>query len=275
MGLQRRPGISRFGHVAYVEKVASDGKVVYLSESHFGWGSRRLIVRSGSSYWPDSFLHIKDQPKPKTAPKPKDPPSEPSEPPEETPEETPDPSGPTSDKTAPSTPGSLKTGTKTASTISLSWAAASDNVGVSGYSIYRNGSRIANTGSTSFKVTGLSCGSSYKLGVDAYDGAGNRSPAASLTASTSACPKAVKLTKGAAVNVAGCKSSACAYMTVNLANFGPGPHTVTCYADYPPPTGAFYKYTTSSTTSNVCVYGYSGTHVWVKVDGVESNHLTW
>ncbi|HEX5591745.1 MAG TPA: CHAP domain-containing protein [Solirubrobacterales bacterium] len=191
---------------------------------------------------------------------------------------TPTPTPPSTggkDGTAPSTPGSPKASSATTSSLNLSWTASTDNVGVAGYGLYRNGSRIATTTSSGYKFSGLSCGSSYKLGVDAYDAAGNRSAVASVTASTSACPKSVTVSKGAHVSVSGCSSSACAYVTVKLNNFGSGSHTVTCYADYPPPTGSYYQYTTSSSTSNVCVYGYSGTHVWVTVDGVESNHLTW
>jgi surface antigen len=263
------PGVYGAGHVAYVEKVASGGDAIYLSESHWNRGSRRLIVKRGDAYWPDSFLHVKDQPAPKKTRKTA-PPSTPSEDPPSEEEEV-----PSGDESAPSSPASLKASGKTTSSISLSWSASSDDIGVAGYSVYRNGTRIANTSATTYKVSGLSCGTSYKLGVDAYDGAGNRSSAAGLTASTSACPKTVKLSKGSSVNVAGCKSSACAYMQVSLSGFGSGSHTVTCYADYPPPTGSFYTYNTSATTSNVCVYGYAGTHVWVKVDGVESNHLTW
>ena len=74
-------GISSSGHVAYVEKVASGGKTVYLSESHFpapedgfAGGSRRLIVKRGEAYWPTRFLHIKDQPKKAKPKKPKSPP---------------------------------------------------------------------------------------------------------------------------------------------------------------------------------------------------------
>jgi surface antigen len=185
------------------------------------------------------------------------------------------PTGGGKDSTAPSTPGSPKASSPTTSSLNLSWTGSTDNVGVAGYALYRNGSRIATTTSTGYKFSGLSCGTSYKLGVDAYDAAGNRSATASVTASTSACPRSVTVSKGAHVNVSGCSSSACAYVTVKLNNFGSGSHTVVCYADYPPPTGSYYQYTTSSSTSNVCVYGYAGTHVWVTVDGVESNHLTW
>lgn len=268
------PEVSAAGHVAYVEKVTDGGRTVYLSESHFGIGSRRLIVRSGDAYWPDRFLHIKDKPKSKPKPKPK-PKPEPATELEPEFEIEPEFTEGVSDEGAPSVPGALKVSSKTTSSISLAWSPSSDDGGVAGYAVYRNGSFIANTTSTAYKFSSLSCGASYKLGVAAYDNAGNRSATASLTASTSACAKVVELSKGSPVNVTGCKSSSCAYMRVTLKNFPSGSHSVTCYADYPPPTGAFYQYTTSSTTSNVCVYGYPGTHVWVKVDGVESNHLTW
>ncbi len=92
------------------------------------------------------------------------------------------------DTTAPSTPGTLtKTGSTTTS-ISVSWVASTDNVGVTGYGLYRNGSSTGTSGSTSTTFTGLACGSSYTLAVDAYDAAGNRSGQRSLTTATSACP---------------------------------------------------------------------------------------
>jgi chitodextrinase len=47
---------------------------------------------------------------------------------------------------------------------------------------------VATTAQTSYSFTGLSCGTSYTIGVDAYDAAGNRSQQASFVASTSPCP---------------------------------------------------------------------------------------
>jgi chitodextrinase len=268
-----RGGYGGLGHVSIVEWV-SGGRIGWVEQnaSPTGRGSAPLGAggRLGNqgSLIPIGFLHAK-------ANRPAPPPHHPDPGPAPDPGPSPVPSAPSADKSAPTAPPSPKASAATTSSLTLSWGKASDNLGVTGYSVYRNGSRLANTGSTSYKFTGLSCGKSYKLGVDAYDAAANRSTAASVTASTSACPKSVSVSRGSQVNVSGCSSSACAYMTVKLSNFGGGSHTVTCYADYPPPTGSFYSYTTSSTTSNVCVYGYAGTHVWVKVDGVESNHLTW
>lgn len=268
-----RGGYLGLGHVSVVEWV-ENGRIGWVEQnaSPSGRGSAPLgnggTLGNQGSLVPIGFLHAKaNKPAaPATGPAPKQ-------------QDPPAPSGgsggSTADKSPPTAPTAPKASTSTTSSIALSWGKATDNTGVSGYSLYRNGTRIANTASTNYTFSGLSCGTSYKLGVDAYDAAGNRSAAASVTAATSACPKGVKVSKGSHVNVTGCVSSACAYVTVSLSNFGSGSHSVTCYADYPPPTGAFYQYTTSSTTSNVCVYGYAGTHVWVKADGIESNHLTW
>ncbi len=48
-------------HVAYVEKVNSDGSIV-ISEMNYDLhnGTRTLTIRPGSTYWPDNFIHIKD-----------------------------------------------------------------------------------------------------------------------------------------------------------------------------------------------------------------------
>ena len=71
------------------------------------------------------------------------------------------------------------------STATLSWSASSDDVGVVGYGLYVGGLRIATTTQTSYAFSGLSCGSNYTFGVDAYDAAGNRSPVATMIVTTS------------------------------------------------------------------------------------------
>jgi chitodextrinase len=91
------------------------------------------------------------------------------------------------DTQAPTVPGGLATTGNTATSISVGWSAATDNVGVTGYGVYRNGSSVSSTGSTSYTYSGLVCGTSYTLAVDAVDGAGNRSAKSSITASTAAC----------------------------------------------------------------------------------------
>ena len=92
------------------------------------------------------------------------------------------------DTQAPSTPTNLVVGVRTASSISLSWTSATDNVGVAGYGLYRGGTSVATTPGTTGIFSGLSCGTSYTLGVDATDAAGNRSSQGVVMVSTTACP---------------------------------------------------------------------------------------
>src|SRR4029079_2278158 len=67
------------------------------------------------------------------------------------------------------------------------WSASSDNLGVSGYVVYKNGSQLGQTTSTSYAIAGLACGTTYTFAVEARDAAGNTSSRPSVAASTSAC----------------------------------------------------------------------------------------
>ena len=82
---------------------------------------------------------------------------------------------PCADTTPPSTPGSLATSGVTQTSITLSWAASTDNTAVAGYGAYKNAALQGSTGSTSYTFSGLTCGTTYTLAADAYDAAGNRS----------------------------------------------------------------------------------------------------
>ena len=95
---------------------------------------------------------------------------------------------PCADTSAPSAPSGLAVQGRTQTGITVGWTASSDNVGVTGYGRYRNGSLVSSGTGTSYTFSGLTCGTSYSLGIDAYDAAGNRSTRSSLTASTDACP---------------------------------------------------------------------------------------
>src|SRR5918996_1893746 len=92
------------------------------------------------------------------------------------------------DTKPPSTPTGLKVTSRTDSSISLAWNASTDNVGVKGYEVFRGSTKVGTTTTTSHTVTSLRCGTSYKLAVQAFDAAGNRSKKAALTSSTKACP---------------------------------------------------------------------------------------
>jgi len=88
------------------------------------------------------------------------------------------------DTTPPSTPSNLAVSGVTSSSASLSWSPSSDNVGVAGYRVYRNGSQVGTTAGTSFTDTGLSASTQYTYKVAAYDAAGNVSAQSSAATAT-------------------------------------------------------------------------------------------
>lgn len=95
------------------------------------------------------------------------------------------------DSTAPTTPSGLRTTSITSNAVSIAWNAASDNIAVTGYKLYKNGSSTAFriTSALSFTDTGLNPGVSYQYRVSAIDAAGNESSrSAALTVSTPAAP---------------------------------------------------------------------------------------
>jgi chitodextrinase len=93
------------------------------------------------------------------------------------------------DTQAPTAPAAVAKTGGTATSVSVSWNAAADDVGVTGYGLYRNGQQTASAAASarSHTFSGLTCGTSYTLQVDATDAAGNRSPKALLEAATAAC----------------------------------------------------------------------------------------
>jgi hypothetical protein len=97
----------------------------------------------------------------------------------------PPPSG--SDTQAPSTPTGLTVTATTKTTVSLRWNASTDNVGVTGYRIYRSGAVALTTASTTATVGGLTCGRIHWLEVQALDAAGNASGKQTVIARTAAC----------------------------------------------------------------------------------------
>jgi uncharacterized protein YkwD len=94
---------------------------------------------------------------------------------------------PPSDATAPSVPGGLAGGAVSRIAVGLVWAPSNDDVGVTGYDVLLDGNPVTTTGGGSWTLTGLACGTSYTLGVDAFDAAGNHSAVATTSATTRAC----------------------------------------------------------------------------------------
>ncbi len=102
-------------------------------------------------------------------------------------------SGGGGDGQAPTTPGTPVTSGVTSSSVTLSWAASTDNVGVSGYDIYRATGTSATTftsvgtsTTTSFTNTGLAASTPYRYQVRARDSAGNLSAFSAIVNVTTA-----------------------------------------------------------------------------------------
>ena len=94
------------------------------------------------------------------------------------------------DTTPPTAPTSLTATAVDSSQIDLAWTASTDNIGVTGYKVYRDGGTTAvatvRTG-TSYADTGLAANSSHNYTVTAVDAAGNESgPSNTATATTPA-----------------------------------------------------------------------------------------
>ncbi len=94
----------------------------------------------------------------------------------------------TPDTEAPTAPSSLAASNITENTIDLNWTASTDNVGVTGYDVYRNGSLIGNSTNTSYQATGLTANTSYSFYVIAKDAAGNSSAQSNTVNATTAAP---------------------------------------------------------------------------------------
>jgi chitin-binding protein len=92
---------------------------------------------------------------------------------------------PVPDTQAPTRPTGLTSSNVTESAATLSWAAASDNIGVTKYEVYRDGKLISTSASRTFSDSGLSASTAYAYTVIALDAANNRSVAsAALTVTT-------------------------------------------------------------------------------------------
>ena len=91
------------------------------------------------------------------------------------------------DETPPTAPGALSVTNVSESSISLSWTASTDNVGVVGYVItFADDVSAVETADTQATISGLQPGTAYTFTVKAKDAAGNVSLPSQVTATTSA-----------------------------------------------------------------------------------------
>ena len=79
------------------------------------------------------------------------------------------------DNEAPTTPTNVTLSNSSPSSIDVSWSASSDNVAVTAYEIYVDGSLNGNTSNTNYTISGLNSNTSYAVTVLAKDIANNKS----------------------------------------------------------------------------------------------------
>ncbi|AET59807.1 coagulation factor 5/8 type domain-containing protein [Paenibacillus terrae HPL-003] len=87
------------------------------------------------------------------------------------------------DITSPSKPKKLTGSRPAPDSIVLTWEASTDNVGVVGYDVYRNGQMIGNTKELTFQVKQLEPQKIYMFAVKAKDAAGNYSESSNIVKS--------------------------------------------------------------------------------------------
>jgi len=88
------------------------------------------------------------------------------------------------DVTAPSIPANLTATAASSSRIDLAWSASTDDVGVVGYEVRRDGTLVATVTATTHADTGLSPATLHAYTVSARDAAGNVSAASSPASAT-------------------------------------------------------------------------------------------
>ena len=111
------------------------------------------------------------------------------------------------DTTAPTVPTGLTATPVSPTQVNLAWNAATDNVGVTGYDVYRGGVQIAAVTTASYANSGLSPATAYSFTIAARDAAGNVSAfsasAGATTPSVDVIPPSVVITGPPAGPVSG------------------------------------------------------------------------
>ncbi|WP_254661348.1 GEVED domain-containing protein [Aquimarina megaterium] len=90
------------------------------------------------------------------------------------------------DTQAPSAPTGLAASNVAQTTLTLSWNAATDNVGVTGYDVYQGSTNLGSVTATTRNITGLTANTAYQFTVKAKDAAGNESAASNTLNVTTA-----------------------------------------------------------------------------------------
>ncbi|MDP1638538.1 MAG: matrixin family metalloprotease [Candidatus Nitrotoga sp.] len=126
---------------------------------------------------------------------------------------------PAPDTTSPTVPAGLSATPVSSTQINLSWTASTDNVGVTGYKVYRGGTLVGNPTTTSFNDMGLTASTSYSYTLAACDAANNCSaqsnPVSAMTMPTTTSSNIALASVGAVASASSIYSSAYPVESVN------------------------------------------------------------
>jgi hypothetical protein len=92
------------------------------------------------------------------------------------------------DSLAPSPPSGLTAGTVASNKVPLSWTASTDDQGVAGYRVFRDGTQVGEVAATAFTDMTVAASTTYTYTVKAFDGAGNVSEASNPVTVTTPAP---------------------------------------------------------------------------------------
>lgn len=93
------------------------------------------------------------------------------------------------DNVAPSAPPGVAVANSTKTTATVSWGAATDNIGVAWYHVYKDSTYVIDFPSTvySYTLTNLTCGTSYTVNIVSLDAVFNFAVSTTLPFTTQAC----------------------------------------------------------------------------------------
>ena len=173
------------------------------------------------------------------------------------------------DTEAPDAPTAVRTADVTETTAKVAWAEASDNVGVVGYNVYVNDTKVNAelVTATEYDLTGLTAATEYSVKVTAVDAAGNvseKSEAATFTTAKAADTEAPSVpTDVKASDVT--KTGATVTWTASTDNEGVAGYNV--YVN-----GTQVNDTLVATTEYVLTGLTKGTEYTVEVEAVDTNN---
>ncbi|ATB27055.1 carbohydrate binding domain-containing protein [Melittangium boletus] len=125
------------------------------------------------------------------------------------------------DTTPPSVPSGLSAPSRTDRSVTLNWSASTDNVAVSGYDIFRDGTQVGASTSTGYTDSGLTPGTAYSYTVRARDAAGNASARSTVLSVATLPPDTTAPSVPTGLTASGATSSSVALAwTASTDNYG-------------------------------------------------------